>query len=295
MNQEFGRRGIMADIVAKKKRECTTEDLSMDHEEENGFHHHNHRSHFDERNRRGSRGDGGQRNNNYEKVKTSPQKGNESSSDIPEERLFVYQYSVVKTLFEKLPIRDLLACAQVCKMWSEVARVVRKQRRNHPSLMLYHPYLPYTKPVVEWFNGQLGHNLSETAKEFVETQILAPIKDTLDGHFTMYPEVSEQIRPAVLEWINRSYYEPQLVIFFGSPTLNSYMSKRCKIQYLYQSFAGPVDMATNVSLILFSYSTATVYSASAFIRRHRTLRTKYCSLRNWTDHDCDGTQRSIHS
>ena len=238
---------IMADIVTKKKRECSSEDLGMDHEEESGFHHQNHSTHFDERNRRGCRGDGGQKNNNYENVKTSQQKGNESSSDIPEERLFVYQYSVVKTLFEKLPIRDLLACAQVCKMWSEVARVVRKQRRNHPSLMLYHPYLPYTKPVVEWFNGQLGHNLSESAKDFVETQILAPIKDTLDGHFTMYPEVSEQIRPAVLEWINRFYYEPQLVIFFGSPTLNSYMSKRCKIRFPCYSLVSPERIVATIS------------------------------------------------
>ncbi|CAG7678920.1 unnamed protein product [Allacma fusca] len=217
---------IMADVAPKKKREGSLEDLSM--EFKNGFLGSDHDVSPN------SCDECFQSIGEEELISSEAfQLKENESSEIPEERLVVYQYSIIKTLFEKLPIRDLLACAQVCKMWSEVARVVRKQRRNQAFLMLYHPYHPHTKPIVEWFNGLLGHNISDKAKDFVENHLLAPLKDSSGCIFTSYPQVSEQIRPAILDSFKKCYYEPQLIIFFGTISLNSYLAKRFTPRQLY--------------------------------------------------------------
>lgn len=145
-------------------------------------------------------------------------------SPVSETPQFVYLYQIVKTMLEHAKINDLLQASQVCKQWRDIGRIVRKQRKNRPYAMLFHPYLPHSKLVFEYFNG---YEVSQEATELVESG--------RGGHFayergprtrTVFPGFLETAKSFVAETVKGAYDEPQMIITFGSPSLDSHLCRK---------------------------------------------------------------------
>lgn len=138
-----------------------------------------------------------------------------------ESPLFAKQYSVVKGILEKLPIRDLLSASQVCPSWAEIGRVVRRQRRNRCWVMLYHPYLNHTLEAFEFFNE---HGVSDAAREFIQN---AP----LQGFPSLHELVTEQswtllftqITATLQKGFFEAFSEPQMIVVCATAAVDEYM------------------------------------------------------------------------
>ncbi|OXA64180.1 F-box only protein 22 [Folsomia candida] len=135
--------------------------------------------------------------------------------------VFVQQYSIVKGILEKLTIRDLLSISKVCRTWSEVARVVRQQRKNAAQTFLWHPYGDHTSEVFEYYNGC---SISDECQRFIDT---AP-----DFGFPSVQELTQeqswsplfpQLRSAIIKDFNASFSEPQLMVVVATAAVDEYM------------------------------------------------------------------------
>jgi hypothetical protein len=152
--------------------------------------------------------------------KNCKEENDESNEESP---IFVRQYSIVKSILEKLPISDLLSSSKVCGVWLEIGRVVRKQRRNKAQTLLWHPYGEHTTEVFEFYNG---HSVSGPVNHFMITD--APTR----GFPTVEELTQEQswspLFPQMRGWITRqfksAYWEPQLLVIVATASVDEYFA-----------------------------------------------------------------------
>ncbi|ODN04693.1 F-box only protein 22 [Orchesella cincta] len=123
--------------------------------------------------------------------------------------VFVSQYHVVKHIFEYLRLVDVLQTALVNKQWAEIGQRVRKQRKNLPFTVLYHPYIPEHKLAFEYFNG---FEVSEEAQQLIrsESRGRQPVKSWKNPALPV--EAGLLVRKVFLG----AYDESQLMIAFGT-------------------------------------------------------------------------------
>lgn len=134
---------------------------------------------------------------------------------------FTSQYHVVKHILEYLNISDICRAAVVNKQWEEIARIVRKQRKNFPFTMLIHPYLPHHKLAFEYFNDI---EVSHEARDLVQSGS--------NGYFPFkpkaypkqrFPELLAGGKSIITDTIRGSYNESQLIINFGTSAFDTHL------------------------------------------------------------------------
>ena len=140
--------------------------------------------------------------------------------------LFVQQYSIIKSILEKLTIRDLLSASKVCREWSQVGRLVRKQRKNKATTFLWHPYTneygSYTNEVFEYYNAC---NVSEEVTRWITSNAPSlgfptPHELTQDQSWSsLFP----LLRSAIIKDFNESFYEPQFMVMVATASVDEYM------------------------------------------------------------------------
>jgi len=129
-----------------------------------------------------------------------------ANDNLSTQPVWAQQYNILKLLFQHLKIQDLLSAAQVCKVWSDVGKNVRKKRWNLPYVMPYSPDLEIPPPRP----GQ-GHGQGEV-------RVLSPLDTGLNVEWTASvepPLPPPTYEDAVLKAL-QNFSEPQFVILIGT-------------------------------------------------------------------------------